>query len=127
MTICMVLVLGSGCGSKAARVTREDCVKVADHIAELIVGYLSSHPDELWDAVTSEGETGLPPTVTKATLGAFIATPEGKTWMMQRRGHVRTGTEQGIDKCVKAASAKQVKCLLAAKTREDVNACDATK
>ena len=127
LAIWILLVLGFGCGNKDAKPTREDCTKVADHIADLIISQLSTHPDELWDSLAETGQTGLPKDVTKESLAAYIATPEGKTWIMQRRGYVRTGTEQGIDKCVTSASAKQVKCLLAAKSRVDVNACDATK
>ncbi|HSD87935.1 MAG TPA: hypothetical protein VLB44_10495 [Kofleriaceae bacterium] len=119
------LVLVVSCGNKGEKVTREDCSKVADHIADLVVDHLTSHPDELLEQVGSN--SGLPAGTTKDTLPPFLASPEGKTWLLQRRGLVRTGVEQGIDKCVSSASRKQVTCLLAAKTRDDVTACDAAK
>lgn len=128
LAIWILLVLGFGCGNPPAKATRDDCTKVADHIADLIIDNLTAHPDELWDSITSKpGDTGLPPTVTKSSLGSYLSTPEGKTWIMQRRGDVRTGAELGIDKCVSSATKKQVKCLLSARSRDDVNACDAMK
>ena len=124
----VVLVLLVSCGNKPKKVTREQCSQVADHIADLIIDHYTAHPDELWDGMTAEpGDTGLPATVTKQTFKAYLDTPEGKTWLMQRRGQARTGTEAGIDQCVAQATPAQVSCLLAAKTREDVTACDKGK
>ncbi|HEX5059452.1 MAG TPA: hypothetical protein VFV99_08840 [Kofleriaceae bacterium] len=124
----IVLVLCVSCGNKQEKVTREQCAKVADHIADLIIDHYAAHPDELWEAVTSQpGETGVPPTVTKETFKAFLDTPEGKTWLMQRHGQARSGTESGIPDCVAKATPKLVSCLLAAKSRDDVTACDQAK
>ena len=84
-----------GCGKSSDKVTREQCAKVADHIADLIVDHYRAHPDELWDGMTAQpGETGLPPNITKDNFKAYLETPEGKTWMMQRHGQARSGTEQ---------------------------------
>jgi hypothetical protein len=117
-----------GCASKAETVTREQCSTVADHIAEVIVAHYTTHPDELWDLIHSQDKpTDLPPNITKQDFAAYLATPEGKTWSMTALGAARTGTEGVIDKCVAEASPKQVKCLLATKTREDVTACDRAK
>ena len=70
----------------------------------------TAHPDELWDGMTAQpGETSLPPNITKDNFKAYLETPEGKTWMMQRHGQARSGTEQGIEQCVqKAANAGQM-------------------
>jgi hypothetical protein len=128
MRTWIVLVLLVGCGNKSDKVTREQCAKVADHIADLIVDHYAAHPDELWDGMTAEpGQTGLPADVTKDNFKAYLATPEGKTWMMQRHGQARSGTEHGIEPCVQSATPKQVNCLLAAKSRDDVAACDKAK
>jgi hypothetical protein len=124
--ISLVLVVSS-CNKKSEKVTREQCNAVADHIAEVIITHYSSKPDELWDGMETPHETGIPASVTRETFAAWLATPEGKTWTMQRHGQVRSGTEAGIDNCVKNATPKQVSCLLAAKTRDDVTACDAPK
>jgi hypothetical protein len=126
MRIALVLVLAAACAkSSSDKVTREQCSRVADHIAEIIVEHYAAHPDEFWDALTAEpGDTGVPKTVTKETFKVFLDSPEGKTWMMQRHGQARTGTENGIDPCVQHATRKQVDCLLAAKTKDDVTACD---
>jgi len=125
MRLGIVLVLVLGCGSKREQVTREQCRQVADHIADIIIDHYAAHPDELWDAITAEpGDTGVPQAVTKESFKAFLDSPEGKTWLMQRHGQARSGTEAGIQPCVEKASAKLVKCLLAAKTHEDVTACD---
>lgn len=124
--LCVALELLVSCGGNEPKVTREDCAKVADHIADLIMDHMQSHPDELWAQVEAQ-DTGLPKDVTKDTLPQFMNTPEGKTWLLQRRGFTRSGVEQGIEKCVQKASRKQVNCLLAAKSREDVTACDSVK
>jgi hypothetical protein len=124
----IALVLVVSCGNNGERVTREQCAKVADHVANLIIDHYVAHPDEFWDGITAEpGDPGLPTTVTKQTFKAYLDSPEGRTWLLQRRGQARTGTEQGIDGCVKNAKPKQVRCLLAAKSRDDVSACDQAK
>jgi hypothetical protein len=123
LLLCVVL---AGCGSKDDKVTRDDCAKVADHIADLIMDHMEAHPDELWEQVKDQ-QTGLPPAVTKETLPQFMQTPEGKTWLLQRRGFTRSGVEEGIDSCVQKATRKQVSCLLAAKSRDAVTACDSAK
>jgi hypothetical protein len=121
------LVLVVSCGSKGtAKVTREDCAKVADHIAEVMIDHYSAHSDELWTEVEGK-DAGLPPTVTKDTFGEYLASPNGKTWMLQRRGFVRSAMEPGVDSCVTKANRAQVDCLLKAKTRTDVTACDSVK
>jgi hypothetical protein len=123
LVLCVVL---AACGSKDTKVTRDDCANVANHIADLIMDHMQAHPDELWEQVKDQ-QTGLPPAVTKETLPQFIETPEGKTWLLQRRGNTRSGMEQGIDTCVQTATRKQVSCLLAAKSRDAVTACDSVK
>lgn len=120
----ILLVLLVSCGDKREKVTREQCSKVADHIAGLIMTHYTTHPDELWDGMSDPYSTGIPNTVTKESFEAFLASPEGKTWSMQRHGQVRSSTEAGIDACVKDATPALVRCLLATKTREDVGACD---
>jgi len=123
----IVLVLCVSCGNKQEKVTREQCSKVADHIAELKIAHYTAHPDELWEETTAQPETGLPPTVTKETFKAFLDTPVGKTWLMQRHGEVRSNAEAAMTNCVDHATPKQVSCLLAAKSRDDVTACDQAK
>jgi len=125
LLFCIPFVLVVSCGNKGEKVTREDCTQVADHIADLIMDHVTTHPDELLQQVGSD--SGLPAGSTKESLPQFFASPQGKTWLLQRRGFVRTGVEDGVDKCVASASRKQVKCLLAATTRDDVTACDAAK
>jgi hypothetical protein len=123
----ILLVLLVSCGNKPKKVTREQCSAVADHIAEVIINHYSAKPDELWDGMETPHETGVPPSVTRETFASWLASPEGKTWTMQRHGQVRSGTEAGIDNCVQNATPEQVSCLLAAKTRDDVTACDPKK
>lgn len=125
LPLWIALVLVVSCGNRDGKVTREDCTKVADHIADLIMDHFATHPDELLTQAGSN--SGLPAGSTKESLPAFFASPEGRTWLLQRRGLVRTGVEDGIDKCVTTANRKQVTCLLAAKSRDDVTACDSAK
>ncbi len=122
------LVLVVSCGNKGSeKVTRQDCEKVADHIAGLIIDHYRAHPDELWDEMAATKKDALPAGVTKETFKAYLDTPEGKTWMMQAQGAARSGTEQGIEPCMQHATPTQVTCLLAAKTKADVTACDKAK
>jgi len=127
LVLWIPLVLVVSCGNKGrAKVTREDCAKVADRVAEVMVDHFSSHPDELWAEIDGK-DSGLPPTVTKDTFGEYLQSPNGKTWMLQRRGFVRTAMEPGVDSCVAKANRAQVDCLLKAKSRADVTACDSVK
>jgi hypothetical protein len=123
----ILLVLVVSCGNKGGgTVTREDCAKVADHLAEVMIDGYSAHPGELWQEIEGK-DTGLPTTVTKDTFAAYLGTPEGKTWLIQRRGFVRSAMEPGVDSCLAKASRKQVTCLLQTKSRDDVAACDSVK
>jgi hypothetical protein len=115
-----------GCGNKAApeQATRADCEQVSQHIADLIIKDATRHPHELWDRAHAVGET-FPEGVTKDSFKAWLeTTPEGATWLMQRRGQTLAATQQGIDTCVANANKQHVRCLLAAKSRADVDACD---
>ena len=127
MRIAIVLVLVLGCGKSGKpepKVTREQCNQVADHIAKLIIDYFASQPAEMWDGMSDPYETGVPKTVTKETFKAFLDSPEGKTWLLQRHGQVRSSAEAGIQPCIDTASPALVRCLLATKTREEIVACD---
>jgi hypothetical protein len=124
LAICIVLGLAVGCGSKDARPTREACTQVADHMADLMLAHFVEHPDELWDLVASADAPDVPQGTTRETFPSFLASPEGKTWLLKRHGDLRTGTLDGVDGCTKNATRSQVKCLLAAKSRDDVEACD---
>jgi hypothetical protein len=120
------MVLALGCGDKAPeRATREDCAKVAEHIADLIVADAKANPDSMWDALhQGSGDTGIPAAVTKEQFKPWLGTSQGETWMMQRRGQTLAGTQQGIEPCVQKGSKPLVQCLLAANTKEAVEACD---
>jgi hypothetical protein len=121
-------ILVSCGGSKDQKVTREDCAKVADHIAEVMIADYAKQPDVLWDAVhAEEAEPDLPATVTKESFKGYLDSPEGKTWLMKRHAEIRTGTEMAIDGCMQKATRKDITCLLASKTRDDVVACDKAK
>jgi hypothetical protein len=115
----------AGCGSKAApdKATRADCEQVSQHIADLIIKDAIANPHELWDRAHAVGET-FPEGVTKDTFKAWFETPEGATWLMQRRGQTLAATQQGIETCVENATKQHVRCLSAAKSRTDVDACD---
>src|SRR5690606_18322523 len=116
--------LACACGDKApAKATREDCTKVAEHIAELVIADAVANPADLFDRLASVG--GVPDGVTKDGFGEFLATPEGKTLLMQMRGQTLSATQLGIDSCVDNALKSDTACLLAAKSRADVDACDA--
>lgn len=127
----LVLWTVLGCGNKdsgSAKASREDCQQVAEHIADLVVADAAANPDMLWDALhESPGETGIPSTVDKGGFKTWINTPEGKTWMMQRRGQTLAGTQEGVEPCMEKARKADIKCLLATKTKADVGACDTAR
>lgn len=124
LSLWILLVLVVSCANKTEKVTRQDCEKVADHIAQVIMDHYVSHPDELWAGMSDPYASDIPRTVTKETFEDWLASPTGKTWTMQRHGQVRSSAEAGIQPCVDVATPALVTCLLAAKTREDVTACD---
>ncbi len=117
--------LALGCKEKSTKPTRDECIQVAEHIADLIIAHYAANAEQWFDAVASEGgETGIPATVTRETFKTWLDSPEGKTWKLQRRGNTLTGVHTGVEPCVEKATKAQVRCLLAAKSREDVLACD---
>lgn len=129
LALWILLILVVSCSDKTKNVTREDCTKVADHMAQVRIDDQVAHPDDWWDGMAASGEdTGMPKTVTRESFSAFLATPEGKTWLFKRHGAVRAEMEQGIDaSCMKKATPKTIECLLATKTHDDVTACDKVK
>lgn len=116
----------SGCGDKSPEpATREDCTKVAEHIAELIIRDAASQPEALYDAIrAAPGESAIPADVTRDGFKAWLETPAGQTFLMQRKGQTLSGTQVGIDACVKDGTKALTRCLLAATKKEDVEACD---
>ena len=126
LVLWMSLVFAVSCTNNDAKVTRDDCAKVADHITDLIMDQYSKNPGELWDEVQGPNND-LPPEVRKETMKEFLATPIGNTWLVRHRGATRTNMEAGIDSCVQKGSRKQIKCLLAATSRDAVTACDSVK
>jgi hypothetical protein len=123
--LALCISFGIGCRSKPTQPTRDECSKVAEHIAELIIAHYLANPQEWFEAVAAEpGDTELPKEIEKTTFEAFLATEPGKTWLLKRRGQTLSGVQQGIDPCVENATRAQVKCLLAAKSKTDVAACD---
>jgi hypothetical protein len=124
----LVLWGGLGCGNKAGeKATKADCEHIAEHVADLIVADAAANPDALYEAIkASPGDTRIPETVDKAGFATWLQSPEGKTWMLQRRGQTLSGTQQGVEPCVKRAAPKSwVTCMLAAKTKPEIEACDA--
>ena len=119
--------LALGCSDNAPpKPTREECTAAAEHIAELIIDHFMSDPPAWFEAVLKEsGPTNIPPVITKEVFGDWLQSPPGRTWLLQRRGNTLTGVQQGIDPCVENGTKAQVKCLMTAKSKDDVVACDA--
>lgn len=115
----------TGCKDKHPKPTREECTQVAEHIADLIIAHYAANAEQWYDAVIAEGgDTGIPPAVQREHFKGWLDTPEGKTWTLQRRGNTLTGVQQGIEPCVQKATKAQVRCLLAAASKDEVVACD---
>jgi hypothetical protein len=120
-------VLGCGSKGKGPTLTREDCLRVADHTADMLMTYYTSHPDELWDGVhANPGDTELPAAVTKETFAAFLASPEAKPWLAKRHEQARSGLRNGdvIDRCAGHKSQKWLACMLATTSPNDTDSCD---
>lgn len=118
--------LAIGCrDSTPPRPTREECTAAAEHIAELIIDHFMADPAAWFEAISKEpGPTGIPPVITKEVFGDWLQSPPGRTWLLQRRGNTLSGVQQGIDPCVENGTKAQVKCLMTAKSKDDVVACD---
>ena len=123
----LVLWMSLGCHSSAkTKPTREQCTQVSEHVADLILAESLKDPATLWDAIKAEpGDDGLPADLTKETFAPWLDSPAGKTWLVQRRGNVLAATRQAVDGCVQNGSEAVVSCLLAARSKADVDACDA--
>jgi hypothetical protein len=125
--LAMWISLGIGCKDKnePTKPTREDCAKVASHMAELMFNDYVAHPDAFWELMHAPGvDPELPPDVTKESFQAWLDTGPGKTWLMKRRGNALSGTQNGIDSCTQNGSKPLMDCLLAAKSKDDVGKCD---
>jgi hypothetical protein len=120
--------LSLGCKDKGPppKATREECAKVAEHIADLIIEHYAAAPDDWWESIhtVSALETGIPKDVQKVGFKEWLRTPEGETWKLLRRGQTLAGTQQGIDGCVATATKPYAQCLLDAKSKADVTKCD---
>lgn len=123
--LALCISLASGCQSQPSKPTRDECSRAGEHIAELIIAHSLANPEEWFTAIAEEpGDTGLPKEVDKTTFGTFLGTEPGKTWLMQRRGQTLSAVQRGIDLCLENATRPQVNCLLGAKSKADVVACD---
>jgi hypothetical protein len=127
--LAISIAISFGCGSKKAagteKPTREECTQVSQHIAGLIVADMTANPDALWDALHGEeAPATVPPEVTKDHFKEWLDSPAGKTWLMQRHGQAIAATQEGIDGCIEHGTKALVTCLLAAKNKADVDACD---
>jgi len=125
----LLLWMSLGChSSSTTKPTRERCIQVSEHVADLILAESMKDPGTLWDAIKAEpgpGDDALPADLSKETFAAWLDSPAGKTWMLQRRGNVLAATRQAVDGCVQNGSEAVVSCLLAARSKADVDACDA--
>jgi hypothetical protein len=113
----------------SAAVTRDDCVRARDHIADLVLADYVSRPDKLWDDLHSP-DAGGPPTdipanVTKATFSQFLVSELGKTWVEHRRLQAHTGPDQSATaSCVQQATRRWIDCSLAAHDMTEAAHCD---
>lgn len=98
---------------------------MSEHIAELIIRDAASRPEELYDTIrAAPGESTIPADVTRDGFKAWLETPAGQTFLMQRKGQTLSGTQVAIDSCVKDGTKALTRCLLAATKKQDVIACD---
>lgn len=119
--------LSLGCRDKAdPKATREECTKVAEHIADLIMAHNTANPDQWWESVHTQSaiEHGIPAEVRREAFADWLRSPQGETWKLLRRGQTVAGVQQGIDACVDNATRATVKCLLGATSKAEVHSCD---
>lgn len=123
--LAMWSCLVTGCSRKPEKPTREDCDQAAEHIAGLIIDDHLAHADTWFDEVTAEpGDTGIPAVIDRTVFAQWLSSPPGRTWLLQRRGNTLTGVQAAIDHCIENGTKMQVKCLVAATSKSDVDACD---
>jgi hypothetical protein len=100
---------------------------VSENIAGIILKEKTDRAEEWFDAIKAAPDasnSGLPADLPRTAFKLWLDSPEGRTWLMQRRTNLLVGVQQGIEGCVENATKAQVKCLLAAKSKDDVGVCD---
>jgi hypothetical protein len=125
------LAIAVGCSKRTAdpaRVTRESCLAVRDHAAELITGYYQRHPEETFDGLDRSDlavMVGIPPGVKRETFGTWLASEAARQWLANARVRLISGSglTDFVGRCTKGARPEHVACWTAAATMETFQAC----
>jgi hypothetical protein len=128
MATVFVVALAGGCGDKLEHPTRDECVKAADQVADVIMkAYTTTKVDEFWDGIhNNPGDNRIPPEVTKESFRQWLAAPESAEWRAWRLELARQGTRSKIDQCMKGLR-KIAQCIGTVTSLEEVDACDRGK
>ena len=129
--LVLVTVLAIGCKSSAppeAKVTRQQCVAVRDHVVELIIRHYLAHPEDTFDGLDRADlatNVGIPQGTTRETFGPFIASDAGKPWLANARARLVAGTGLGetVDKCVRRGKPEHIACWMGATAMEVFQRC----
>jgi hypothetical protein len=117
-----LVVLLFACG-KPDTLSRSDCIRIRDHVAELVTNDLVAHPEALWDAHDPSHDDGVDPGLTRATFGAFLKTERGQQWIARSRARAAATMDDLVDLCVKKAKQANLDCWLAATTPDAFAKC----
>lgn len=113
--------------SGSGKPTNEECAAVGENIAGIILKDKIDHAEAWFDeikAAPDANQSGLPGDLPRAAFKLWLDSPQGRTWLMKRRTNMLVLVQQAVAGCVEDATKAQVKCLMAAKTKDDVGVCD---
>jgi len=128
LALVTVAVIGCKNHPATAKVTREQCVAVRDHVVELIIQHYRAHPEETFDGL-DRGDAatlvGIPPGVKRETFGPFLASEAATQWLANARARLVAGTglSDTVDKCVRRGKPEHITCWTGAATMEIFQRC----
>jgi hypothetical protein len=115
----------TGLGKPAVeRPSRADCEQMFERMSGLIVAQQLEDPGALWDTVAARFKVSIPATTTREGFPAFLESEAGKAWGGELRKAVRADLDGHLDECTATATKAHITCVLAARDRAEVDACD---
>ena len=129
--LVLVTVLVIGCKASAppeAKVTRQQCVAVRDHVVELIIGHYVANGPATYDGLDRTDVAtmvGIPQGTNRETFGPFLASDAGKPWLANARARLVAGTglTDTVEKCTRRGTQTHIACWLGASSMAIFQRC----